>query len=160
MSIKGIFVGINKQLDPNISELTGAVRDARALNALFLDSVPGFGAKLLVDEDATKDSVSESIFGTLASAMDDDIIVISFAGHGSPDGGIAVYDTLCSDLSGTTLSMAELGDAFKATRARAVLCILDCCFSGHAPARVLEVPAQPRSAFALEGVAGAARQTR
>lgn len=157
MSIKGIFVGINKQLDPNIDELTGAVRDATALNALFLDSVPGFSAKLLVDEHATKDNVSESIFGTLASAADDDVIVISFAGHGSPDGGIAVYDTLCSDLTGTTLSMVELGDAFKATRARAVLCILDCCFSGHAPARVLEVPAQPRSVFALEGVAGEGR---
>lgn len=157
MALKGIFVGINKQLDPNIDELTGAVRDATALNALFLDSIPGFSAKLLVDELATKDNVSEAIFGTLASATDDDVIVITFAGHGSPDGGIAVYDTLCADLAGTTLSMTQIGDAFKATRARAVLCILDCCFSGHAPARVLEVPAQPRSVFALEGVAGEGR---
>jgi helicase len=157
MAIKGIFVGINKQLDPNIDELTGAVRDATALNALFQDSVSGIGTKLLVDEHATKDNVSEAIFGTLANAVDDDVIIISFAGHGSPDGGIAVYDTLCTDLAGTTLSMAEIGDAFKATRARAVLCILDCCFSGHAPARVLEVPAQPRSVFALDGVAGDGR---
>ncbi|PXW28350.1 DEAD/DEAH box helicase [Paraburkholderia caballeronis] len=157
MTLKGIFVGVNRQLDPNIDELTGAVRDATALNALFLDSIPGFSAKLLVDENATRDNVSEAIFGTLANAADDDVIVISFAGHGSPDGGIAVYDTLCTDLAGTTLSMASIGDAFKATRARAVLCILDCCFSGHAPARVLEVPAQPRSVFALEGVAGEGR---
>lgn len=101
MALKGIFVGINKQLDPNIDELTGAVRDATALNALFLDSIPGFSARLLVDEAATKDNVSEAIFGTLANAADDDVVVISFAGHGSPDGGIAVYDTLCTDLAGT-----------------------------------------------------------
>jgi helicase len=157
MAIIGIFVGINKQLDPNIDELTGAVRDATALSALFQDSVPGFGARLLVDEQATKHNVSEAIFGTLANANEDDVVVISFAGHGSPAGGVAVYDTLCTDLDGTTLSMAEIGDAFKATRARVVLCILDCCFSGHAPARVLEVPAQPRSVFALEGVAGEGR---
>ncbi|MCM3038017.1 hypothetical protein M3579_18935, partial [Bacillus pumilus] len=72
MALKGIFVGINKQLDPNIDELTGAVRDATALNALFLDSIPGFSARLLVDEAATKDNVSEAIFGTLANAADDD----------------------------------------------------------------------------------------
>ena len=53
--------------------------------------------------------------------------------------------------------MAGLADAFKATRARAVLCILDCCFSGQAPARVLETAARPRSAFALTGFYGEGR---
>ena len=53
--------------------------------------------------------------------------------------------------------MAALADAFKKTKARAVLCILDCCFSGQAPARVLEVEARPRNAFALTGVYGEGR---
>ena len=53
--------------------------------------------------------------------------------------------------------MAGLADAFKATKARAVLCILDCCFSGQAPARVLETEARPRNAFALTGIYGEGR---
>src|SRR5205807_2299007 len=36
-----------------------------------------------------------------------------------------------------TLSMAELADAFKKCQARALVFILDCCFSGGASARVL-----------------------
>jgi helicase len=66
------------------------------------------------------------------------VIVISFAGHGSPDGNLVVFDTDPANLAGTAVSMADLAEAFKATKARAVLCILDCCFSGQAPARVLE----------------------
>ena len=53
--------------------------------------------------------------------------------------------------------MTELADAFKATKARAVLCILDCCFSGQAPARVFETAARPRNAFPLTGIYGEGR---
>ena len=53
--------------------------------------------------------------------------------------------------------MAALADGFKATKARAVLCILDCCFSGKAPARVLETEATPRNPFALSGIYGEGR---
>lgn len=38
-----------------------------------------------------------------------------------------------------------------------MLCILDCCFSGQAPARVLDTVARPRSAFALTGIFGEGR---
>jgi helicase len=110
-----------------------------------------------VDENATYRDVSQAILGTLSSATNDDVIVISFAGHGSPDGNLVLFDTDPSDLSNTALPMTKLADAFKASKARAVLCILDCCFSGQAPARVLEIAAQPRNVFALTGVYGEGR---
>jgi len=157
MATKAVFVGINKQLDPTIDELTGAMRDARALWALFSDTILDLSARLLIDQDATKDAVSQAILQTLEGAEADDVVIISFAGHGSPDGGLAFYDTLSSDLSGTTMPMAVIADAFKATRARVVFFVLDACFSGHAPARVLEVEARPRAAFALESVSGEGR---
>lgn len=157
MTTKAIFVGINKQLDQTIDELTGARRDALALWALFTDTLPDLQARLLVDQDATKDAVSQAILQTLAEATEQDVVIISFAGHGSPDGCLAFYDTLRADLGATTLPMAVLADAFKATKARAVLFILDSCFSGHAPARVLEVDARPRNAFTLESISGEGR---
>lgn len=157
MATKAVFVGINKQLDPDIDELTGAMRDALALWALFTDTLPDLSARLLIDQEATKDAVSQAILQTLTDATENDVVIISFAGHGSPDGSLAFYDTLRSDLTGTTLPMAVFADAFKATRARAVIFILDACFSGHAPARVLEVEAKPRNAFALESVSGEGR---
>jgi helicase len=157
VAIKAIFVGINKHLDATIPELGGARRDATALWALFTDTVEGLAARLLVDEAATHAEVSHAILGTLSSAGPDDVLVVSFAGHGSPDGNLVLFDTNAADLTSTGLSMAGLADAFKATKARAVLCVLDCCFSGQAPARVLEAAARPRSPFALTGIYGEGR---
>ncbi|WAL81597.1 DEAD/DEAH box helicase [Pandoraea sp. XJJ-1] len=157
MAIKAIFVGINKHLDTSIPELGGARRDATALWALFTDTIEGLSGRLLVDEAATHAEVSGAMLGTLAAASVDDVVVIAFAGHGSPDGNLVLFDTNAGDLAGTALSMAGLADAFKATKARAVLCILDCCFSGQAPARVLETVARPRNAFALTGIYGEGR---
>jgi helicase len=157
VTIKAVFVGINKHLDTSIPELSGARRDATALWALFTDTVEDLTGRLMVDEAATHADVSRALLGTLTSATADDVVVITFAGHGSPDGNLVLFDTNAEDLAGTALSMAGLADAFKATKARAVLCILDCCFSGQAPARVLETAARPRNAFALAGVYGEGR---
>jgi ATP-dependent DNA helicase len=157
VTIKALFVGVNKHLDTTIPELSGARRDATALWALFSDTIPDLAARLLVDETATHASVSRAILDILNTAVRDDVVVVSFAGHGSPDGSLVLFDSDPADLSGTALPMATLADAFKATKARAVLCILDCCFSGHAPARVFETIARPRSAFALQGVSGEGR---
>lgn len=157
MAIKATFIGINKHLDPSIPELSGARRDATALWALFTDSVESLSARLLVDEDATLAEVSGAMVGTLAAASADDVVVVAFAGHGSPDGNLVLFDTNAADLPNTALSMATLAEAFKATKARAVLCILDCCFSGQAPARVLETTARPRNALALTGIYGEGR---
>jgi hypothetical protein len=96
-------------------------------------------------------------------AQSDDVIVISFAGHGSPDGNLVVFDTDPANLAGTAVSMADLAEAFKATKAGAVLCILDCCCSGQAPAArgisncvdfgVLQGSAPPSSGNSRRGLA-------
>lgn len=157
MAIKAVFIGINKYLDSKIPELNGARRDATALWALFTDTMENSASRLLVDEAATYLEVNQAIIGTLADAKNEDVIVITFAGHGSPDGNLVVFDTDSTGLAGTAVSMAGVAEAFKTTKARAVLCILDCCFSGQAPARVLETAARPRNAFALTGIYGEGR---
>ena len=157
MPLKAVFVGVNRYLDPAIPELCGARRDAMALWALFTDTIEGLATRRLIDEEATHSEVSDAILGTLEGAQEDDVIVITFAGHGSPDGRLLLSDTDATNLPGTALPMRALADAFKGTRAHTVLCILDCCFSGQAPARVFETEARPRNAFALDGVAGEGR---
>jgi hypothetical protein len=157
VALKAVFVGINKHQNPTIPELSGAQRDATALWSLFTDTIPELSARLLVDEQATFHDASVAILGTLERAQPDDTVVLSFAGHGSPDGSLVLFDTDPANLSITALSMTALADAFRQTKARVVLCILDCCFSGQAPARVLETSARPRSAFALTGIFGEGR---
>lgn len=157
MAIKGVFVGVNKHADQEIPELTGATKDARALWALFSDTIGGFSGRLLLDENANLNDTRAAIIATLESANPDDVIIISFSGHGSPDGRLAVYDTVKANLTDTSIGMDEISAVFRTTQAKVVLFILDCCFSGNAPAKVLEIDAQPRAAFVLNEIFGEGR---
>lgn len=60
MAIKAIFVGINKHIEAAIPELSGARRDATALWALFIDTIDGLSARLLLDEAATHTEVTQA----------------------------------------------------------------------------------------------------
>jgi replicative superfamily II helicase len=144
MSFVANFIGINKYANQNIRELTCALRDATALWALFCDTIPEIRAELLTNERATCEIIRKVLKTTLESAEQDDIVIISFAGHGTHDHRLVAYNTIIEDLNNTAISMQELATFFKSSPAKIILCILDCCFSGEAPARVLEDSPIPR----------------
>ncbi len=76
----------------------------------------------------------------------DDTVIISFSGHGTHDHRLVAHDTAAADLPGTTIPTHEIVSGLRQSSASAVLCVLDCCFSGGAPARVLEDSLIPRDA--------------
>jgi helicase len=143
MAFRATFIGINKHQAPGILELTGATRDAQALHALFNDTFSGIDSRLLIDEAATLSSIRAALDASLGEALPDDVVVLTFAGHGTPGHQIVAFDTDSDSPGDSSLSMTELAERFRSSKARAVLCILDCCFSGAAPARVLTAPLFP-----------------
>ena len=145
MAIFTAFIGINKYADADIRDLAGARRDATALWALFRDTIPDAKAELFLDEQATLDKVRTAFDQTLGAAGEEDTVVLSFAGHGTHDHRLVLHSTYLNDLEKTTIPMAELAKRFKDSKAKVILCILDCCFSGDAPARVLENSPIPRA---------------
>lgn len=138
MAILANFIGINTYADPDIRDLAGAGRDATALWALFSDTVPGIRSQIITNDEATLERVRRAFDESLGAATPDDIVLLSFAGHGTHDHRLVVHDTAVADLENSTIPMAELAQRFKDSAAKIILCILDCCFSGTAPARVLE----------------------
>jgi len=144
MAFLSTFVGVGKYADPNIRDLIGSTRDAIALYALFADSFPGSNPTLLTDDAATAANIRQALQDTLGAATSDDIVIFSFSGHGLHDHRLAAFDTTLSALKASSIGMEELADLFKSTKAKAVFCILDCCFSGAAPAKVLEDSPIPR----------------
>jgi replicative superfamily II helicase len=144
------FIGVGKYEDKNIRDLTGANSDATAFWALFSDTLPDIQAELLVDNDATVENIRKAIAQSLGAASPDDVIILFYSGHGSHDHRLATHDTKLTDLANTTISMQEIADSFKKSRAKSIICILDCCFSGGAPAKVLEdspIPRDPGNPF-------------
>ena len=136
--IRAAFIGIDRHLDPAIRELNGAARDAKALWALLTDSIDGLAAPLMINETATCVAVSQALDETLGAATEGDTVLLSFAGHGTPDHRLVLHDTSAADIPGTTIDMGNLAERFRQSRAKVVVLILDCCFSGGAPARVVD----------------------
>lgn len=158
MALKAAFVGIDKYQDARIRDLTGARRDATALWALFCDTLPRIEAELITDDDATLAAIRRVLDATLGVASPDDTVILFFSGHGTRNHRLVAHDTRRDDILNTTVPMAELAERFRASQARAVLCILDCCFSGGAPARVVEDSPIPRDTdITLDSLAGTGR---
>lgn len=158
VKLRAAFIGIDRHLDPRIRELGGAKRDATALWALFSDTLESDTLRLLADESATVANIRAALDETLGSADAEDLVILSFSGHGSHDHRLVAHDTDIDTLPSTSIPMEEIAARFKSSRARVVLCVLDCCFSGGAPARVLEdspVPRDPSSPLAA--IAGQGR---
>ena len=158
MAIFARFIGIDKHSDKHILDLTGAKRDATALWALFCDNMPDIKADLIIDGKASKEGFKKALDETLGVAGSEDTVIISFAGHGTHDHRLVLSDTQLQNLDDSTISMDEIADRFKKSNAKIVLFILDCCFSGSAPARVLEESPIPRSDItSLKELAGKGR---
>lgn len=102
----------------------------------------------MLNADVTAARLSECFTSVLEAATPDDIVVLSFSGHGTEDFALVAHDTRQPDLTRTTVPMQELAVAFRDSKARGVLAILDCCHSGGGAAKVLHTDAAPRSALA------------
>lgn len=138
MSLIVRCVGIDRHRDDRIPDLAGARRDATALWALISDTLPNADARLIADETATSSAIRQVLADTLGAAGTDDDVIFMFAGHGTHDHRLVAHDTSVQTYESTTIPMSELAALFRSTQARSAICILDCCFSGAAPARVLE----------------------
>jgi helicase len=79
---RALFIGVNKHADPGVQELNGAVRDAQGLHALFQDTFTDLDSQLLLDAQATIDAIRAGLDRVLDQATENDVVVISFAGHG------------------------------------------------------------------------------
>lgn len=147
MAFRGLFIGINRYADSRVSWLSGATRDAQALHALFADTFAG-DDELLVDEAATADAIRIKLSELAARCTDDDVVVVTYAGHGTEEHQLVTFDADVSNLASTCIPLDELADLLTAIPGRNLLCVLDCCFSGGLGSRVLTPPLRARSVAA------------
>ena len=144
MIFRGLFIGIDRYLSSEARWLNCAVRDAKVLHALFADTLGG-ETKLLANEEATKEGI-EAELEALSKCSTDDVVVISFSGHGSENHELVPHDYNLRDIEHTAISLETLQQWFEQIPAQTLVLILDCCFSGGMGAKVLKVDIKPRMA--------------
>lgn len=139
MKVSGVFVGVSRQEDPRVKELTFAHWDARCLHAFFADSnTAATGSddmlRLLTNEDATKGNVVTALERAVADAQGGraELIMVHLSCHGAPDGTLVLYDTQTSELQSTGLPVAEVMRILASAKGLPLLLTLDCCFAGTA----------------------------
>ena len=142
MVFRGLFVGIDRYPRP-LPRLSFARADAMALAALLEDNFGGT-SRLLTDDEATLANI-QSALDDLAGSEPEDLVVISFSGHGTPQHQLSPFDFQPDEPGGSSLHLDELASALDRVPARQLIVVLDCCFAdGFGGARVF-APVQERA---------------
>jgi uncharacterized caspase-like protein len=137
-----VVIGISHYVksDGQINDLQFADRDATAMLD-FLKSPAGGAVTdddslLLLNGDATTQSIRHALFTFLTRPQEQDTVVIYIAGHGAPDPldprnlYLLTADTKPDDMGGTAFPMWQLQDVFeRVLKAKRVLTFADTCHS-------------------------------
>ena len=137
----GVVIGISEyQADSEtLPNLRFADDDSRAIRDLLLSEAGGFrpgNVITLIDADATSRNMRSALSTFLTRPKKEDLVLISFAGHGAADPNnpmdhyFITHDSRPKDLGGTAFPMWHLRDVFAHTiKAERVITFADACHS-------------------------------
>ncbi|MCK4814699.1 caspase family protein, partial [bacterium] len=137
-----VIVGISNYHDSRIPSLRYADNDARSfynwLTSPEGGCYPPSRVKLMVNEQATGHNIREALFVWLKQAIEEDMVLIFFACHGShesPDSPdnlfLLPYDVQYDNIAITGFPMWDIETALKRfVKAKKVVVIADACHSG------------------------------
>lgn len=153
VQLHALLIGIDQYQDDQISNLRFAVADARRFYEIASAALHPSERSLncLYDEAATRPAILKAIGTDLAArAEPDDVVLIHFAGHGSPELNagadatsryLVTHEAEYDNLLGTGIDMErDLTAVVRRLRARVIVVFLDACFSGRAGGRTFEGP--------------------
>ena len=136
-----VIVGVSEYANKGIPPLTYADKDAEAL-AAFLQTPEGGSfdkdhMRILINRDATLANLRDGMIDFLQQAIDKDLVVIYFAGHGAPDPTrpqnlyLLTYDSDPSRLGTTAFPMWDIQTVItRQIQAKKVVVLSDACHSG------------------------------
>jgi hypothetical protein len=137
-----VVIGVSHYRDSRIRNLQYADRDAESIRDFLLDpkggGVPRANLLYLANENATYANIHSALFDFLTKPGPDDLAIVYFAGHGTPDPKrpdnvyMVGYDTEVDHIGGTAVPMWDLQASFERTLHASVVTFVDACHSGGA----------------------------
>jgi uncharacterized caspase-like protein len=137
-----VVIGISNYQDTRVPSLRYASKDAQTFYNWLISPNGGRYApsrvKLLIDEQATENAIRASLFEWLSQALEEDVVTIYFAGHGSPQSPdkpnnlfLLTFDTNYDSEATTGFPMWDIETALKRfISAKRVIVITDACHAG------------------------------
>jgi len=137
-----IIIGVSNYKDTRIPPLRYASQDAKSFYEWVISPDGGKYSpsmvKLLLGKDATGKNIRNALFIWLKQAIQEDVVMIYFAGHGSPESPnspnnlfLLPYDALYDEIATSAFPMWDIETALKRfIKAKKVVVIADACHSG------------------------------
>jgi hypothetical protein len=136
-------IGISDYLSPDVTDLRYADRDAESFYKFLITpleeggrGVPKTNIRKLLNKEATKTNIQEAIFDFMKNALEEDVAIIYFAGHGAPDPYrpnvpyLLAYDSDLGRPGATAVKMQEIQDAIRDyIKAKKIIVFADACHS-------------------------------
>ncbi len=137
-----VIIGVSRYSDTRVQSLRYANADAKYFYNWLISSTGGKyspnNIQLLLDKEATSRNIKDALFNWLRQAIEEDVVIIYFAGHGSPDSPdtpenlyLLPYDTQYDNIAATGFPMWDVETAIKRfIKAKRIIVIADACHSG------------------------------
>lgn len=136
-----VVIGVSDYQNPGIPSLKYAHKDAEAF-ANFLRTPEGGGydnehMRVLLNKDATLPNVRDALINFLSNAIDIDLVVLYFAGHGAPEPArpqnlyLLTHDSDPARLGTTAFPMWQIQDVLgRYINSKRIIVFTDACHSG------------------------------
>lgn len=137
-----VIIGISDYQDTRIPSLRYAAADAKAFYEWLISPEGGryspARTKLLLNDKATALNIRDVLFNWLGQALEEDVVTIYFAGHGSPQSPdkrdnlfLLPHDSKYDNISATGFPMWDIKTALKRfIKADKVVVMADACHAG------------------------------
>jgi len=137
-----VIIGLSNYKDTRIPPLRYASKDAKSFYDWAISpnggKYPPSQVKLLMDNEATGRKIKNALYIWLKQALEEDVVAIYFAGHGSPESPdspdnlyLLPYDTDYQNIASTGFPMWDIKTALKRfIKAKKVVVIADACHAG------------------------------
>lgn len=132
---KLIAIAINEYVDPLITDLNNCINDVNVIIDILSAKYQFNDIEILSSKESTTlAALYQNLYDQLINAMEEDNILIYFAGHGEYNQKLSSSYWLCSDSSKNNVTswfnIDILNRFFTASEARHIALISDSCFSG------------------------------
>jgi len=137
-----VIIGVSNYKDTRIPPLRYASEDAKSFYDWVISpqggKYPPSQTKLLLNNEATGRKIKDALYTWLKQALEEDVVAIYFAGHGSPESPdspdnlyLLPYDTDYQNIASTGFPMWDIETALKRfIKAKKVVVIADACHAG------------------------------
>lgn len=129
-----MLVGVDKYTDPRYESMESITNDLNEMETFVQKHFEYDQLTTFRGHRTLKDNLEAGVKNFFVNCDETDTLILYWSGHGDriyEEGYLVCSDSRADDVIDDKISMKELANTINNTKAKAVVVIVDCCYSGH-----------------------------